>query len=389
ALRVAPSSGTGNGTLTWLMSDPQNSSQLTIATDTGTATRRRYLPFGAQRGSTSLPTSTDRGFLGKTEDDSTGLDILGARAYDPALGRFLTTDPLSTPYNPQGLNAYTYSLNNPTNLSDPSGLESCGLKHYCSGSNGTYGDYHAENDPGSKKYKGSSHYCDTHKCSGGSSSGTHDSSGTVEKLNNPKLPTAPLSAAGAAAAGASLYREAMKAVAGYLAKNSWAYSRFTLVLSEVYVKTVDGIVPRIVGFVSKGGLDKKLLDLLTEMEVTVYKAAPDSGKGHAEDAAADFREDTVRQVENLGGEITEVENAYSTNRACSEACGRGLTKFVAKPGVVIKQGDQGYVMGKVMDEETINDLRDAHGAGRAIDVITRGLEAGFLSEGAGMEDEEK
>lgn len=123
AMRVA---GTGNGTLTWLMSNAQNSSQLTIAATTGAATRRQYLPFGAQRGSTSLPTSTDRGFLGKTEDDSTGLDILGARAYDPTLGRFLSTDPLTKPYDPQGLNAYTYSLNNPTNFSDPSGLDPCG-----------------------------------------------------------------------------------------------------------------------------------------------------------------------------------------------------------------------------------------------------------------------
>lgn len=169
AMRVA---GTGNGTLSWLMSDSQNSSQLTIATDTGAATRRRYLPFGAQR-TTSLATSTDRGFLGKTEDDSTGLDILGARAYDPALGRFLTTDPLTKPYTPQGLNAYTYSLNNPITFSDPTGLESCaGAGHFCSGSNGTYGDYHSENDPGSKNYKGSSHYCDTHKCGGGSGSGS-------------------------------------------------------------------------------------------------------------------------------------------------------------------------------------------------------------------------
>ncbi|MCC5476870.1 RHS repeat-associated core domain-containing protein [Streptomyces barringtoniae] len=119
AMRVADS---GNGTLTWLMSDGQNSSQLTIATATGTATRLRYLPFGAQRGTTSLPSSTDRGFLGKTQDDSTGLDILGARAYDPTLGRFLTTDPLSAPYDPQDLNAYTYSNNNPISYSDPTGL---------------------------------------------------------------------------------------------------------------------------------------------------------------------------------------------------------------------------------------------------------------------------
>ncbi|WP_406465598.1 hypothetical protein OH768_36915 [Streptomyces sp. NBC_01622] len=63
----------------------------------GIVTRRRYLPFGKQRGSTALPASMDRGFTGKAEDDSTGLSILGARMYDPSLGRFLSTDPVNTP----------------------------------------------------------------------------------------------------------------------------------------------------------------------------------------------------------------------------------------------------------------------------------------------------
>jgi len=126
-----------------------------------------------------------------------------------------------------------------------------------------------------------------------------NSKDTVERLNNPKLPKASLSEAAAVAAGASQYREAMKAVAQYLAKNPWTYSRFTLVLSRVYVKVGDGIVPRIVGFVSKGGLDRedKLLKLLTEMEVTVYMAKADSDKGHAEDAARDFRNNPDMQTE--------------------------------------------------------------------------------------------
>ncbi|MFG2355542.1 RHS repeat-associated core domain-containing protein [Streptomyces sp. NPDC048521] len=108
--------------LSWIMSDDQASTQLTVDTATGTAQRRRYLPFGAQRGSTSLPAATDRGFLGKPEDDTAGLSILGARMYDASLGRFLNPDPLSTPYQPQTLNAYSYSANNPIAYNDPSGL---------------------------------------------------------------------------------------------------------------------------------------------------------------------------------------------------------------------------------------------------------------------------
>ncbi|MFJ4839321.1 RHS repeat-associated core domain-containing protein [Streptomyces sp. NPDC088746] len=120
AMRVAD--GTATGQLMWLMSETQNSTQLVIAQANGVVIRRRYLPFGEQRGATSLPTGTDRGFTGKTEDDSTGLVIMGARLYDPALGRFLSPDALAAPYLPQSLNGYSYSVNNPIAYSDPSGL---------------------------------------------------------------------------------------------------------------------------------------------------------------------------------------------------------------------------------------------------------------------------
>ncbi|MFE9442732.1 RHS repeat-associated core domain-containing protein [Streptomyces sp. NPDC006602] len=120
AVRVA--NGTTNGTLIWLLSDTQSSTQLMVVQATGVVTRRRYLPFGEQRGSTALPEGLDRGFVGKSEDDSTGLSLLGARLYDPGLGRFLSPDPLATPYLPQSLNGYSYSVNNPIAYSDPSGL---------------------------------------------------------------------------------------------------------------------------------------------------------------------------------------------------------------------------------------------------------------------------
>ncbi|MFF6781959.1 RHS repeat-associated core domain-containing protein [Streptomyces sp. NPDC012510] len=112
----------GANGMTWLLGDNQASTSLLVAVD-GTVARRRYTPFGAQRGSTGLPSSTDRGFLGKPEDDSTGLSILGARMYDASLGRFLSPDELNKPYSPQEMNAYSYAINNPIAFSDPSGLE--------------------------------------------------------------------------------------------------------------------------------------------------------------------------------------------------------------------------------------------------------------------------
>ncbi|WP_392666807.1 RHS repeat-associated core domain-containing protein [Streptomyces sp. LN785] len=111
----------GSGKVTYLMADTQASTQLAVDAKTGTATRRRYTPFGDER-SGNLPTGTDHGFLGKTEDAATVLSLLGARAYDPKLGRFLSPDPLSTPYDPQNLSAFSYTHNDPINFKDPTGL---------------------------------------------------------------------------------------------------------------------------------------------------------------------------------------------------------------------------------------------------------------------------
>ncbi|MFF1300999.1 MULTISPECIES: RHS repeat-associated core domain-containing protein [unclassified Streptomyces] len=121
AMRTTQGTTATRGKLTYLLADTQASTQLAVDATTGATTRRRYTPFGDERSGT-LPTGTNNGFLGKTEDTSTGLSLLGARAYDPQLGRFLSPDPISTPYDPQNLSAYSYSGNDPINYADPSGL---------------------------------------------------------------------------------------------------------------------------------------------------------------------------------------------------------------------------------------------------------------------------
>ena len=65
-------------------------------------------------------TATSRMFQGREFDAETGLYYYRARYYDPQIGRFLTQDPLA--YS-GGLNLYSFVLNNPLNLTDPSGLE--------------------------------------------------------------------------------------------------------------------------------------------------------------------------------------------------------------------------------------------------------------------------
>jgi hypothetical protein len=48
--------------------------------------------------------------------------MLGARWYDPELGRFISADSIvPNPGNPQALNRYSYTLNDPLKYTDPSG----------------------------------------------------------------------------------------------------------------------------------------------------------------------------------------------------------------------------------------------------------------------------
>ena len=59
--------------------------------------------------------STEWSYTGEQNDPS-GLEYLRARYYDPAVGRFVSQDPLPL------LQRYAYAGNNPANLVDPSGL---------------------------------------------------------------------------------------------------------------------------------------------------------------------------------------------------------------------------------------------------------------------------
>ena len=81
----------------------------------------RYKPYGEDR-DTGNALVTDRKFTGQTEDEAAGLYWYASRAYDPAIGRFVSPDPIvPEPGNPQALNRYSYVYNNPLRYTDPSG----------------------------------------------------------------------------------------------------------------------------------------------------------------------------------------------------------------------------------------------------------------------------
>ncbi|MEU7843617.1 RHS repeat-associated core domain-containing protein [Micromonospora sp. NPDC049114] len=119
-----------SGGVRFLLTDEQGSVQFAVDATTPGAThrvsgdgvsRQRYLPYGAHRGGDTI-SGTDRGYLGKVEDASTSLVALDNRQHDPLTGRLTSPDPLLNTDNPASQNAYAYADNNPTTLSDPSGL---------------------------------------------------------------------------------------------------------------------------------------------------------------------------------------------------------------------------------------------------------------------------
>lgn len=66
---------------------------------------------------------TTRGYTGQEQIDSLGLIHMNGRVYDPEIGRFISADPIvQAPGNIQSYNRYSYVMNNPLTLTDPSGF---------------------------------------------------------------------------------------------------------------------------------------------------------------------------------------------------------------------------------------------------------------------------
>jgi RHS repeat-associated protein len=96
-----------------------------VITDvTGQEVRRlAYNAFGEEVQNTGSGDAPPYTYTGKELDD-TGLLYYGARYYDPILCRFLTPDTVYDGNSPQGLNRYSYALNNPIIYRDPTGYQS-------------------------------------------------------------------------------------------------------------------------------------------------------------------------------------------------------------------------------------------------------------------------
>ncbi|WP_450152388.1 polymorphic toxin-type HINT domain-containing protein [Streptomyces dioscori] len=106
--------------LTWVSSDHNGTATVQVDAATQAVTRRQMTPFGEDRGQAAGAWVGERGFVGGTEDP-TGLTHLGAREYDASTGRFVSVDPVADLTDPQQINGYAYSNNNPVTFADPDG----------------------------------------------------------------------------------------------------------------------------------------------------------------------------------------------------------------------------------------------------------------------------
>lgn len=133
------------GGLTWLLGDRQGTTSITVDAATQNYAMRRQDPYGNSRGSVTgtWPAAMNKGYLGGTEDP-TGLTHLGAREYDPVVGRFISPDLVCDPKDPQGLDGYAYAHQNPIGRTDPTGLDSGSGWQYVGETHYSYdaGGYH-------------------------------------------------------------------------------------------------------------------------------------------------------------------------------------------------------------------------------------------------------
>ncbi|XVU28290.1 polymorphic toxin-type HINT domain-containing protein [Actinoplanes sp. CA-054009] len=132
--RTIASRTPGIQTLTWLFGDNQGTATIAVNAYTQKVSIRRQTPYGTPRG-VNPDWPNNKGFVGG-DNDPTGLTRLGARDYDPALGRFISVDPVLDLADPQQINGYAYANNNPTTFNDPDGLRVEGSVPGCNPGNG-------------------------------------------------------------------------------------------------------------------------------------------------------------------------------------------------------------------------------------------------------------
>jgi len=96
--------------------------------------RKHYQPYGQEIEQGAASQGNRIGYTGHVHDRASGLTYMGARYYDPEIGRFLSMDPVDAkPEETKTFNRYTYANNSPYNNIDPDGKDTEGAMWNFSG----------------------------------------------------------------------------------------------------------------------------------------------------------------------------------------------------------------------------------------------------------------
>ena len=86
--------------------------------------KENFLPYGGRLNNQAAAAGNRQWFHGKAVDGDTGLSYMGARYYDPDMGRFMGIDAVGfTEGNVHSFNRYAYANDNPLRFTDPDGRE--------------------------------------------------------------------------------------------------------------------------------------------------------------------------------------------------------------------------------------------------------------------------
>lgn len=135
SVRIASKPITTTGEISYYHPDHLGSTSVVTDKDGANTSEFVYYPFGD-------PYIDNAGvhykYTGQERDNETALYFYNARYYDSRIGRFISADKIvQSKRNPQFLNRYSYVMNNPMRLIDPSGqVATCGVWGISCGNSG-------------------------------------------------------------------------------------------------------------------------------------------------------------------------------------------------------------------------------------------------------------
>jgi RHS repeat-associated protein len=111
------------GTVTYYHNDLAGSPVVATNESGSVIWRESYRPYGERTVNSVAASGNKVWFTSRRHDAETGLVYMGARYYDPVVGRFISTDPIRfDEKNLHTFNRYAYANNNPYRYRDTNGL---------------------------------------------------------------------------------------------------------------------------------------------------------------------------------------------------------------------------------------------------------------------------